>query len=157
LGLLAASHPEPDGLDQDRRAFLRETAEQMAQALVRRARKAGSPAGADYHPQPEEGRGDGSADAEISATAGQLARQTIAEIDHALSAIIGSVRMVELEAAYLPSAAVDHLQAIVGEARQISLISHKLSLIDRLLAGGDRGDKTDSTATVPSAAGDTSC
>ncbi len=151
LGLLAASHPEPDGLDQECRAFLRETAEQMAQALVRQVNKAESSVVREYR------SGDGSGDRSALDTAGKLARETVAEIDHALSIIIGSVRMVELEAANLPPAVAKHLQAIIGEARQISLISHKLSHIDRLLAGGDGGEETHPNESIPRSVGDMSC
>ena len=156
LGLLAASHAEPDGLDQECRAFLRETAEQMAQALMRRVTRTESPAATGNRSSDEYGDRI-PADRNALDTAGKLARETVAEIDHAVSVIIGSVRMVELEADNLPPAVAGHLRAIIGEARQISLSSHKLSHIDRLLAGGDRVNESHSNENVPRSVGDMSC
>jgi GAF domain-containing protein len=156
LGLLAASHIEIDGLDDDCRTFLRETANQMAQALVRRVEHGRSAVGAndtpaeDPLPSAVAGRG-------CLTTAAELARQAVDEINQTLSAIIGNVRMIELEAPHLPPAAAGHLQAIIGEARQISLISHKLTRLDRLLTGGEGKDEVHSDETILGSMGDISC
>lgn len=90
-------------------------------------------------------------------TARELAQQAVEEINQTLSAITGNARMIELEAPQLPPAAAEHLQAIITGARQISLISHKLSRLDRLLTGGGRKDETHPDETIPRSVGDRSC
>lgn len=134
MGLLAVSHPEPDGLDDQARAFLREIADLTAQALVQRVHLKRERTIPDHSPEDQPPRSRFSS-AGGAAEARNLACQAIEEINQALAAITGNARMIELEAPQLPPAVAGHLQAVIEEARRITLISHKLSRLDRLLAG----------------------
>jgi hypothetical protein len=87
----------------------------------------------------------------------KLARQVVDEINRALTVITGNVRMIELEAPQLPPAVAGHLQAVIDEARRITLISHKLSRLDRLLAGGTEEPESQPHDTCSRSMGDGSC
>lgn len=149
MGLLAASHPDPDGLDDETRAFLREVADLMAQALVRGNAVRRETAEAERRPE-------GVADDAVTA-ARALARRAVDEITRALATITGNARMIELDAPQLPPAVAGRLQAVIEEARQITLISHKLSRLDRLLAGETEEPACRRENTPSRPMGDESC
>lgn len=56
------------------------------------------------------------------------------EVNDLLSAIAGHARIIELEAAGLPEDITRSVDAIIDNTRRISLITHKLSQIDRLVS-----------------------
>ncbi|MFH1701036.1 MAG: GAF domain-containing protein [Candidatus Zixiibacteriota bacterium] len=64
------------------------------------------------------------------------------EVNDLLSAIVGNVRIIELESADLPEKISKNINAIVDGARQISLITHKLtgieSLVSKLYTGNNQ-------------------
>jgi transcriptional regulator with GAF, ATPase, and Fis domain len=73
----------------------------------------------------------------------ELAVSISHEVNNPLSAIIGNAQIIELEAAGLPDKLTRRVEAIVDGAKRISLITHKLQKIDRLvtenyLPNGDR-------------------
>ncbi len=68
----------------------------------------------------------------LSAVA-ELAASVNHELNNPLSIIVGNAQMIELEAPDLSPAVAGRIQAIVEGARRISLITHKLLKIDRLV------------------------
>ncbi|MEZ5359867.1 MAG: GAF domain-containing protein [Candidatus Zixiibacteriota bacterium] len=71
----------------------------------------------------------------------RLAAEINSEINEPLAAIVGSAKIIELEAAHLPHGVGERVKAIVDGARQISLITHKLHKIDRIVTAQFGGDE----------------
>ncbi len=145
-GLLAACHADPDGLDGERKHMLETTAGLMAQALARKsAEKVAPPA------QPREQTDDSATTVQSAA---ELARKAAEEIDRVLSGIVGQTCLLEMETTGLAGNIDERLQAIIAGTRQISLISHKLTQIERLLQGGGARNVKSGTDDNHSAVGD---
>ncbi|MEE9442119.1 MAG: GAF domain-containing protein [candidate division Zixibacteria bacterium] len=64
----------------------------------------------------------------------ELAISVNHEVNNPLSTIVGNAQIIELESADLPEKITKRVNAIVDGARQISLITHKLMKIDRLVS-----------------------
>jgi GAF domain-containing protein len=64
----------------------------------------------------------------------ELAVSVNHEVNNPLSAIVGNAQIIELESADLPEKITKCVKAIVDGARRISLITHKLMKIDRLVS-----------------------
>lgn len=62
-----------------------------------------------------------------------LAASVNHEVNNPLSAIIGNAQMIELEASDLPPEVSGRIKAIVDGANRISLITHKLLKIDKIV------------------------
>lgn len=146
VGVLCFTHHEPDGFDDDRHHLLELVADQVTRSIERvmyrrevdlRLRLLSR-----RHCQDDEPAARSSL-----ATAATLAAEVNREIDHPVAVIIGQTQMIELEGAGRPAAVSACLRSIVAEARRISLITHKLSQISRLVT--DEGpDGTDSTRQI---------
>lgn len=64
----------------------------------------------------------------------ELAVSVNHEVNNPLSAIVGNAQIIELESENLPEKITKRVKAIVDGARRISLITHKLMKIDRLVS-----------------------
>ncbi len=64
----------------------------------------------------------------------ELAALVNHEVNNPLATIVGSAQIIELESANLPRKLTDRVRAIVDGARKISLITHKLQKIDRIVS-----------------------
>jgi len=65
---------------------------------------------------------------------GELAVSVNHEVNNPLAIIVGNAQIIELEAANLPEKFTHRIRAIVDGAKRISMITHKLLKIDRLVS-----------------------
>ncbi len=67
-------------------------------------------------------------------TVGEVLKCIFDEVNNPVSVIIGNARIIELESAGLSKDLSRQVKAIVDGAKRISLITHKLLKIDRLVS-----------------------
>ncbi len=84
----------------------------------------------------------------------QLAATVNHEINNPLSIIIGNAQIIELEASGLPEKVTQQVQAIVDGAKRISLITHKLLKIDRLITESYLDDEDQTMLNIHKSAGE---
>ena len=134
VGVLCFTHRDPDGFDDDRHHLLELVADQVTRSIERvmyrrevdlRLRLLSRMHRRDDTAEP-------SARSSL-ATAAALAAEVNGEIDHPVAVIIGQAHMIELEGAGASAAVSACLGSIVAEARRISMITHKLTQISRLV------------------------
>jgi len=85
---------------------------------------------------------------------GELAASVNHEINNPLSIIIGNAQVIELEAAGLPEKLTRRVEAIVESAKRISLITHKLLKIDRLVTETYLADQDQTMLNIHKSAGE---
>ena len=149
VGVLCFTHHDPDGFDDDRHHLLELVADQVTRSIERvmyrrevdlRLRLLSR-----MHRQDDAAAEPAARPSLVKAAA--LAAEVNREIDHPVAVIIGQAQMIELEGAGMPAAVSACLRSIVAEARRISLITHKLSQISRLVTDEDP-DGADNTRQI---------
>lgn len=157
IGVLCFSHPDPDAFDETCQRFLEVVSSQFAFSLERillvrdvdslqtRLGRAEQSARAVERQESEDGRLQ-----EIRRLAAEINR----EINEPLAAIVGSAKIIELESGDLPLQVRERVGTIVDGARQISLITHKLQIIERLVAGQLAGDENRNVSEANKPTGD---
>jgi transcriptional regulator with GAF, ATPase, and Fis domain len=84
---------------------------------------------------------------------GDLAASVNHEVNNPLSVIIGNAQIIELEAADFPEKLTNRIKAIVDGAKRISLITHKLLRIDRLVTESYLSDQKRTILNIHKSAG----
>ncbi len=82
-----------------------------------------------------------------------LAASVNHEVNNPLSVIIGNAQIIELEAADFPEKLTNRIKAIVDGAKRISLITHKLLRIDRLVTESYLSDQKRTMLNIHKSAG----
>jgi signal transduction histidine kinase len=84
----------------------------------------------------------------------ELAASINHEVNNPLSAIIGNAQMLELDVIKMPPEMITRIKAIVDGARRISLITHKLLKIDRLVTESYLNSQSDTMLNIQESAGE---
>lgn len=84
----------------------------------------------------------------------ELAASVNHEINNPLTVIVGNARMIELETAAMPENAAARVRAIIEAANRISLVTHKLTKIDRLVTQTYVPDTTPTMLDLDQSAGE---
>ncbi|MCP4568324.1 MAG: GAF domain-containing protein [FCB group bacterium] len=136
IGVLCFSHPDPDGFDENRQKLLEVVSDQVAISIERivyqKELEARNRALIEAQAELKEAQDKLIAQEKLSAVA-ELAVSVSHEVNNPLSIIVGNAQLIELEVAEMPPGVIDRIRAIVDGARRISLITHKLLKVDRLV------------------------
>jgi len=160
IGVLCYSHRDKDAFDEHRRKLLEIVADHVAISLERiihqkdleRKNQALSRALEEL----QEAQSHAIARDKLQAVS-ELAASVNHEINNPLSAIVGNAHMIEMEAAGVTPAVLDRVNAIVESARRISLVTHKLLKIDRLVSQNYPDDAAETMHDLDKSAGDKEC
>lgn len=158
VGVLCFCHRDRETFDDDRRKLLEIVADQVAISLER-----------ILHQKELERQNQSLREAQDKLRAAQsqliaqeklkavaeLAASVNHEVNDPLSAIIGNAQMIEMEAAGL--AIGERVKAIVEGARRISLITHKLLKIDRLVSQNYLEGAAETMLDLDKSAGENAC
>ena len=137
VGVLCFSHRDPDGFDEDRQRLLEVISDQVAISIERiihqKKLEAKNRSLVEAHERLEKAQTNLVAQEKLAAVA-ELAASVNHEVNNPLSVIVGNAQMIELEAAAMPKSVIDRIRLIIENARRISLITHKLLKVDRLVS-----------------------
>lgn len=157
IGVLCCSHHERNAFDVSRQKLLEIVADQIAVSLERilyqKELESKSRMLRDAQTELEKTQAQLVAQETLKAV-GELAVSVNHEINNPLAAIIGNAQIIELEAAGLPDKVSRRVQAIVDGARRISLITHNLLKIDRLVTESYLPESKQSMLNIHKSAGE---
>jgi GAF domain-containing protein len=136
LGVLSFSHSAPDAFSASQRAILELAAELVAFSLERIVHYREQERLRRQLATASETAGGGEQAPGILAAITDVTSAVSEEIDQPLSVIVGNAQIIELEVDALPQEISRRVRAIVDSAKQISLITHQLQKIKRLMPGG---------------------
>lgn len=146
VGVLCFSHHEIDGFDTNRQKLLEIVADQIAISIERimhqQELEANNRSLLAAQKELKEAQAQLIDQEKLNAVA-ELAASVNHEVNNPLSVIVGNAQIIELESNEIPEKFTIRVKAIVDAARRISLITHKLLKIDRLVSEnyikGDKG------------------
>jgi transcriptional regulator with GAF, ATPase, and Fis domain len=157
VGVLCFSHHDPDGFDENRRKVLEIAADQVAVSIeciiYQRELELRNQSLMEAQQKLKEAQDKLIAQEKLKAVI-ELAASVNHEVNNPLSAIIGNAQMIELETSDMPPEIVSRIGAIVDGARRISLITHKLLKIDKLVSESYLGNDTATMLNIHESAGD---
>lgn len=137
VGVLCFSHREVDGFDKNRQKLLEIVADQIAisieRAMHQQELEQNNRSLLKAQKELKEAQAKQIDQEKLKAVA-ELAASVNHEVNNPLSVIVGNAQIIELESSELPDKIAVRVKAIVDSARRISLITHKLSKIDRLVS-----------------------
>ncbi len=157
VGVLCFSHHDPDGFDENRRKVLEIAADQVAVSIeciiYQKELESRNRSLMEAQQKLKEAQDKLIAQEKLKAVI-ELAASVNHEVNNPLSVIIGNAQMIELETSDMPPEVVNRISAIVDGARRISLITHKLLKIDRLVSESYLGNDTATMLNIRESAGD---
>ena len=143
IGVICFRHHAPDAFEEKQQRLLEIVADQVAIALERIRYRT-------YQEEKDHSLENirrelsraqaGTAAWEKCVAVRDLAAAVNREVNDPLGVIVGNARIIELEASRLPQDITARIEAIVKNARRISLITHKLLKIDRLISENYTGE-----------------
>jgi len=156
IGVLGCSRHERQAFDENRQKLMEIIADQTAVSLERiiyqRELEMKNQALQKAQDELKNIRTQANAPEKLSAAA-RLAASVNDEIRKPLSVIIGNAQMIELEADDQPDNLIKRTRAIIESTNRISLITHKLSQIDRLVTGNYSADQNSAELNINKSAG----
>lgn len=157
IGVLCFSHPDRAGFDKNCQRYLEVVSQQFALSLERiilnRDLDAARDKLARSRQQVELPAQQEAAPEKLNEIA-RLAAEVNSEINEPLASIVGSAKIIELEMARADSDVGERARTIVDGARQISLITHKLQQIDRIVTTQFTGDAKQGVTNITEPTGD---
>jgi len=136
LGVICLGHRNPDAFDDKRQKVLEIVADQVAISIERiishRDLEAKNRLLIKAQEELKDAQKQLVAQEKLKSVV-ELAASINHEVNNPLSAIIGNAQMLELDMEKMPTEMATRVKAIVDGARRISLITHKLLKIDRLV------------------------
>ena len=160
VGVLCFSHHDRDTFDDNRRKLLEIVADQVAISLERiihqKELERKNQALLKAQEELQEAQTRVIAQEKLKAVS-ELAASVNHEVNNPLSAIIGNAHLIEMEVTGESQAILDRVKAIIDSARRISLITHKLLKIDRLVSQNYLDGTTETMLDLDKSAGDHAC
>lgn len=157
VGVLCCSRRERQAFDENRQRLMEIIADQMAVSLelifYQQELETQNRSLDEARNELDKARAGLVAGEKLKAV-GELAAAVNQEVSNTLSIIIGNAQIIELEAAGLPENLTRQIRAIVDSAKRISLITHKLLKIDRLVAEDKPADQDQAAVNQNPSAGE---
>lgn len=157
LGVLCLGHHDPKAFDDKRQKVLEIVADQVAISIERimsqKELEAKNKMLMKAREELEETQKQLIAQEKLKAVV-ELAASINHEVNNPLSAIIGNAQMLELDVIKMPPEMITRIKAIVDGARRISLITHKLLKIDRLVTESYLNSHSDTMLNIQESAGE---
>jgi GAF domain-containing protein len=157
VGVLCFSHPDPEAFDENQQKLLEIVANQIAISLER-----------ILHQRELENRNRSLVEAQQTLRDMQskliaqeklkavvdLAASVNHEVNNPLSIIVGNAQIIDLESSDLPQRFNQRIKAIVDAAKRISLITHKLLKINKLVSENYLNNQGGTMLNLNKSAGD---
>ena len=157
IGVLCFSHHDPDAFTEERQKFLEIFGDQLAISIERiiyqRELEAANRSLSEAQQELKETQ-EAMINQEKMKVVSELAASVNHEINNPLSVIMGNAQMIELETASLPVELSDRVNAIVDGVKRISLITHKLLKINKLVSESYLGEKGKTMINLEQSIGD---
>lgn len=157
LGVLCLSHHSCDAFDESRQKVLEIVADQVAISIERimkqRELESKNSSLREAQEKLKQAQEQLLTQEKMRAVA-ELAASVNHEVNNPLSIIIGNAQMIELDADRVPPEVAARIKSIVDGARRISLITHKLLKIDRLVSDNYLNDAHDTMLDLNRSCGD---